>query len=232
MPIINVTLPSDDTTANVSDYNVPITTILSTVNGNLDSDNLADSAITTNKINNLAVTTAKIADDAVTNAKIADDAVTAPKLVGIDKSNLTTDSNPYKFSCKNSVDQTGVAQNTWTTLALGTELFDTNNNFASNIYTVPVSGFYFFSASTWCLATATGNMIGLAIRFVKNGSVELRRIYNYDNNVTYDVMSQDITGLFELAEGDTVSFMGNGVTVSGTVYFNNVYFNGFLVSKT
>ena len=176
--------------------------------------------------------TGTLKNSVVSTPNIADDAVTAPKLVGIDKSNLTTDSNPYKFSCKNSVDQTGVAQNTWTTLALGTELFDTNNNFASNIYTVPVSGFYFFSASTWCLATAAGNMIGLAIRFVKNGSVELRRIYNYDNNVTYDVMSQDITGLFELAEGDTVSFMGNGVTVSGTVYFNNVYFNGFLVSKT
>ena len=41
MPIISVTLPSDNTSANVADYNVPITTILSTLNGGLDDDNIA-----------------------------------------------------------------------------------------------------------------------------------------------------------------------------------------------
>ncbi len=41
MPIISVTLPSDNTTADVADYNLPITTILSTLNGGLDDDNIA-----------------------------------------------------------------------------------------------------------------------------------------------------------------------------------------------
>ncbi len=45
-----------------------------------DADNIADSAITTAKINNLAVTDAKLAADAVTTVKIADDAVTGAKL--------------------------------------------------------------------------------------------------------------------------------------------------------
>ena len=70
MPIISVTLPSDDTTADVADYNVPITTILSVLNGGLDGDNIADSAITTPKINNGAVTESKLADTAVTELKM------------------------------------------------------------------------------------------------------------------------------------------------------------------
>lgn len=74
MPIISVTLPSDDTTADVADYNVPITTIISTLNGGLDADNLADNAVTTGKINDDAVTNAKLADDAVTINNVADDA--------------------------------------------------------------------------------------------------------------------------------------------------------------
>jgi hypothetical protein len=41
MPIINVTLPSDGTTADVGDYNSVITTMLATINGLLDDDNIA-----------------------------------------------------------------------------------------------------------------------------------------------------------------------------------------------
>lgn len=41
MPIINVTLPSDGTNADVADFNDPITQILATVNGFLDDDNIA-----------------------------------------------------------------------------------------------------------------------------------------------------------------------------------------------
>jgi hypothetical protein len=74
MPIISVTLPSDDTTADVADYNVPITTIISALNGGLDADNLADNAVTTGKINDDAVTNAKVADDAVTINNVADSA--------------------------------------------------------------------------------------------------------------------------------------------------------------
>jgi hypothetical protein len=41
MPVINPTLPTDDTTADVADYNVPILAILALLNGGLDSDNFA-----------------------------------------------------------------------------------------------------------------------------------------------------------------------------------------------
>ena len=61
MGTISVSLPADGTGADVTDYNTPITTIVNTINGNLDSNNLAANA----------VTAAKIADGSVTNAKLS-----------------------------------------------------------------------------------------------------------------------------------------------------------------
>lgn len=61
MPIISVTLPSDNTSANVADYNTPITTILSTLNGGLDDDNIASvsgSKVTANTLPQSALTDA------------------------------------------------------------------------------------------------------------------------------------------------------------------------------
>lgn len=49
MGTISVSLPSDGSTADVSDYNTPITTIVTALNGNIDANNLADNAVTTAK---------------------------------------------------------------------------------------------------------------------------------------------------------------------------------------
>lgn len=57
MGLISVSLPSDGSTADVSDYNVPITTIVTLVNGNLDNSNIAaGAAIDGSKIANQAIT--------------------------------------------------------------------------------------------------------------------------------------------------------------------------------
>lgn len=72
MATISVSLPSDGTAADVSDYNTPITTIVNEVNGNLDNANIKSGA---------AIATSKLADDAgITTAKIAADSVTATKI--------------------------------------------------------------------------------------------------------------------------------------------------------
>lgn len=60
MATITVSLPTDDSTAEVADYNTPITTIVNAINGGLDSNNLADNAVTTAKITDANVTGAKI----------------------------------------------------------------------------------------------------------------------------------------------------------------------------
>lgn len=72
MANISVTLPTDGTTADVTDYNTPITTVVNEINGNLDNTNIKTGA---------AIATSKLADDAgITAAKIAADAVTAEKI--------------------------------------------------------------------------------------------------------------------------------------------------------
>lgn len=72
MSTISVSLPSDGSTADVSDYNTPINTIVDAINGGLDNSNIASGA---------AIATSKLADDAgITTAKIAAGAVTQAKL--------------------------------------------------------------------------------------------------------------------------------------------------------
>lgn len=66
--LISVSLPADGTTADVSDYNVPVTTIVTLVNGNIDNANIASLA---------AIDGAKLADASVTNAKLSSQATTA-----------------------------------------------------------------------------------------------------------------------------------------------------------
>lgn len=68
MGTISVSLPSDGTTADVADYNTPVTTIVNEFNGNIDNANIKTGA---------AIATSKLADDAgITGAKLATSAIT------------------------------------------------------------------------------------------------------------------------------------------------------------
>lgn len=50
MGTISVSLPSDGQTIDAADYNVPINTIVSEINGGLDSDNIAASGVVPNSL--------------------------------------------------------------------------------------------------------------------------------------------------------------------------------------
>lgn len=56
MATISVTLPTDGTTADVADYNTPVTTIVNEINGNLDNDNIDSAA---------AISGSKLADNSI-----------------------------------------------------------------------------------------------------------------------------------------------------------------------
>lgn len=62
MATISVSLPSDGETIDAADYNTPINTIVTAINGNLDNANISTSA---------AIAGSKLADGAITNAKLS-----------------------------------------------------------------------------------------------------------------------------------------------------------------
>lgn len=71
MPTISPSQSSPGEEITAAKINNPVNTIANVINGNLDADNLADSAVSAAKLAGDAVTTAKLADANVTNAKLA-----------------------------------------------------------------------------------------------------------------------------------------------------------------
>lgn len=169
-----------------------------------------------------------ITDATVDTAQLKDDSVTSAKLVGVDKSNLTTDSNPYKFRARR------VAAFTTSTAAFkiinfDTEDFDTNNNFdtTTNIgrYTVPVSGFYQINGRV-----SVNGITQSLVALYKNGSIYQRGTHQNVNAV----VGNNYSDIVQLTAGDYIELAvytdnaNNIETATGT----QAYFTGALVSRT
>lgn len=168
-------------------------------------------------------------NNSVPTAAIADDAVTAPKVVGIDKSNLTTDSNPYKFRVsRNAAANTGNAA--FAVVAFDTEQYDTNNNVSAGVFTAPVNGFYQFNFHITINGTVGVSLNAIAL--FKNG-VQV----SDGGSISIAASTNGLHGsdIIQLTAGDTVdvrAYNGAAATalIVGTI-FNN-YFSGHLVSRT
>lgn len=216
MATISVSLPSDGTAADVSDYNTPITTIVNEINGNLDNANIKSGA---------AIATSKLADDAgITTAKIAANAVTPEKWA-----------NPYKFSAYLS-SNTAIASATQK-IALGSELFDTNSNFDSTTnyrYTAPVDGFYQIDAQAGIGTSGMGANESAVLALYKNGSLLLRSEQVNGSGDAFRLPRPRLSGLIQLSASDYLELyviMG-GVYRDITGGSSITYFTGYLVSRT
>lgn len=202
MSVVSISLPSDGSTADVADYNTPITVLVNDYNGNIDNSNIAAAA-------------------AIAGSKLADDSITDGKIVGIDKSNLTTDSNPYKFSVSRAA-AAATGSGAFAKIVWDTEAFDTNSNFATGTYTAPVAGFYQFNAYINVIAGTT-NIISL----YKNGA-EFRR-----GGQISTAGGISVSVLVELAATNTVDIYAFGNAANSldvTAGLN--YFTGCLISRT
>lgn len=136
--------------------------------------------------------------------------------------------NPYCFRAYASV-ATTLTDNTDTKIALATEVYDYNGNFASSTYTAPLAGVYHFDAR-WGMGTiATG--VDMTAKIYVNGAEAARgqqvtAITNGGADVSCDLL---------LAASDTVEFYGfqnsagDEATQTGA---NFVYLSGHLVHRT
>lgn len=141
--------------------------------------------------------------------------------------------NPYKFSAYCSTGKS--IANTSLIVDLQTELFDTNNNFASSRYTAPVSGFYQFNAAAWLGVAGAGSAEYCSIHLRKNGSAtgmpESDRTNGSDN--ANRLMRPHLHSLIQLSAGDYIelwaTFTGSRDIVAGQAH---TYLNGYLVTPT
>lgn len=150
---------------------------------------------------------------AITTAKIADDAVTPAKWT-----------NPYCFAAYGS-GSTSLVDAQWTKIALATEEYDYNSNFASSTYTAPVAGVYHFDGNWQVAAISTGTIFAAAV--YKNGA-----IVKQSNTSPLTNGAAAISCNILLAANDTVDFYGfqesagNEATATAA---NETWFSGHLV---
>ncbi|MEO5499473.1 MAG: hypothetical protein ABIR46_03165 [Candidatus Saccharimonadales bacterium] len=167
-----------------------------------------------------------VTSNSVVTANITDDAVTSAKLSGVDKSNLTVDSNPYKFQANR-----GTAYNTAaaavTKLPYNTENFDDNSNYDSvtnSRYTASVAGFYQFNASLLLSSSVTRFFLS----FYKNGAEYMRGL---DSAATSTFGGQNSLFL-QLAGGDYIEVFYFTQTAVAVTTGSPTQFSGYLVCRT
>lgn len=194
------------------------------------AQDLADALITTLERNGAlkedVVGSTNIADNAILTAHILDDAVTAPKLSGIAKDNLTTDSNPYKFSVTRNAAWTS-GNNVYAKCSFDTEDYDTNSNFSGGTYTAPANGFYQFNWGVGANVTAGGLYSSMLF---KNSSALKAGTTAVQGAASTIVVSVGAT-IIQLTTGDTIDIYFYGTGGSGFTG-SNCHFSGFLESRT
>lgn len=187
MPVLSYTAMQDGDEANNQLFNTRFLALTNAVNA-LDSANLVDNSITTPKIASLAVT--------------------AGKLSGVDKSLLTTDSNPYKFSAYlNSAQNTGTSG--FFLVNIDAEEYDTNSNFntTTHLYTAPVNGHYLI---TGCVLFIGQNGSPKLVSLAKNSTtLEFKRLGEIPNTTGNVTISGTV--ILQLVAGDTIGLLGYSI---------------------
>lgn len=198
MATISVSLPSDGSTADVADYNTPITTIVNEINGNLDNANIKAGA---------AIAGSKLADNSIDlEAKASSDSGWRGVTDSWAYASATTITVPTDATTKYSVgDKIKLVQSgttkyfyivtvaaTLLTITGGTDYTLANVAISSVYYSKAASplGFpqWFAYTPTWTNLTATSSTQTSAFSMVgKNIVVRLNLVWGASTAITGDV---------------------------------------------
>ena len=133
--------------------------------------------------------------------------------------------NMPAFSAYSASSQT-VTANTWTKVVCGTELFDTNNNFASSTFTPTVAGYYQVSAGIQFNGTTITRVFA---GIYKNGSIAQ---YFFDINIATVYRASGSCLIYMNGTTDYLEWYGQ-MNGTGTLQFETnqygTYFQAVLV---
>lgn len=200
-----------------------------TISTNTINENTAANGVT---IDSLNIKDGKLnTNDSVVTANITDDAVTSAKLSGIDKSNLTTDSNPYKFLAYRSAAYTW-GNNAFAYLTCDAELFDTNGDYSTSTgrYTAPVDGYYYvFAQARGATKSGSGMYVGIyksgSEYFLGGNQVPVGYTGSFGTSCTAE-------GILYMTAGQYVQMGTYGAVNTGQTGYNATRFGGYLISRT
>jgi hypothetical protein len=112
--------------------------------------------------------------------------------------------NTPAFHIRKSSNQTGLSSGGWTKITFDDEVFDTDNAFASNKFTAPSDGKYFFTTGAKINDTDGNNgLVGSGMRFTINGSVASEAIHFMNANPSY-AEGKTLTSVFNLTANQYV----------------------------
>lgn len=129
-------------------------------------------------------------------------------------SGALTLNGPAFLAHKNGAAQGSVTDNTETKVTFGTEVFDTNSNFASSTFTPTVAGLYLITATVYITGTAP---LGLVAILYKNGASYL---YGTSYNSDGDVGTSTVSAIVSMnGSTDYVEVYAKANVSSGSVTF-------------
>jgi len=85
--------------------------------------------------------------------------------------------NTPSFHIRKSSNQTGLSSGGWTKITFDDEVFDTDNAFASDKFTAPSDGKYFFTSAAKINDGGTNTLVGSGMRFTINGAIAAEEIH-------------------------------------------------------
>jgi len=140
---------------------------------------------------------------------------------------VTKFTNNYRFSVYRSA-AWNAGNNTYAKVVFDTEIFDTNNNFASGTYTVPVTGYYQLNA---CLSIGTNTGTGTIAALYKNGALFMQGRSGVEGSGYSGGFqtSSPISVFVNLTAGDTIDVYSYGNGQAGAASAPYTYFNGYFV---
>ena len=135
------------------------------------------------------------------------DTITIPSGATIANSGTATGfggDNTPSFHIRKSSNQTGLSSGGWTKITFDDEVFDTDNAFASNKFTAPSDGKYFFTTGAKINDTDGNNgLVGSGMRFTINGSIASEVIHFMNANPSY-AEGKTLTSVFNLTASQYV----------------------------